>query len=202
MIDSVAAVFDGEAMARRQVRAFLAILRKIARQHDVAILLHDHPSVRGMNDGTGTANSVDWRNSVRSMLHLSDPNKNDQDERLLEVKKSNYGRSGEKVRLRWDGLTFTTAAHAGPSPQRAKAEREIDEVFLRLLDKRNAQGRPVRPNTGRGSAPNEMAKDPDANGVTAVAFRMAMERLYKAGKIITKESGPKSRRVKHIERAL
>jgi hypothetical protein len=38
-IDSVAAVFDGEAIARRQVRAFLAMLRKIARQHDVAIAL-------------------------------------------------------------------------------------------------------------------------------------------------------------------
>lgn len=200
VIDSVAAVFDGEAMARRQVRAFLAILRKIARQHDVAILLLDHPSVRGMNDGTGTANSVDWRNSVRSMLHLSDPGKNDHDERTLEVKKSNYGRSGEKVRLRWAGFTFTIAAIAGPSPHKAKAEREIDELFLRLLDKRNAQGRPVRPNTGRGSAPNEMEKDPDANGVTAHAFRMAMERLYKAGKIITKETGPNSRKVKHIER--
>jgi RecA-family ATPase len=201
VIDSVAAVFDGEAVARRQVRAFLAILRKIARQHDVAILLLDHPSVRGMNDGTGTANSVDWRNSVRSMLHLSDSSKNDQDERMLEVKKSNYGRSGERVRLHWDGLTFSTAANTGPSPHKAKAEREIDELFLRLLDKRNAQGRPVRPNSGRGSAPNEMKTDPDANGVTAEAFRMAMERLFKTGKITTMETGPKSRRVKHIERA-
>jgi RecA-family ATPase len=72
VIDSIAAVFDGDAIARRQVRAFLAMLRKLARDHDTAIVLLDHPSVRGMADGTGTANSVDWRNSVRSMLHLSD----------------------------------------------------------------------------------------------------------------------------------
>ena len=45
-----------------------------------------HPSVRGMADGTGTANSVDWRNSVRSMLHLSDPDKDDADARTLELK--------------------------------------------------------------------------------------------------------------------
>jgi archaellum biogenesis ATPase FlaH len=92
VIDSIAAVFDGDAINRRQVRAFLAMLRKIARDHDVAIVLLDHPSVRGMADGTGTANSVDWRNSVRSMLHLSDPEKDDQDVRMLSVTKSNYSR--------------------------------------------------------------------------------------------------------------
>jgi hypothetical protein len=66
VIDSIAAVFDGEAIARRQVRAFFAMFRKIARDHGMAIVLLDHPSVRGMADGTGTANSVDRRNSVRS----------------------------------------------------------------------------------------------------------------------------------------
>jgi hypothetical protein len=36
VIDSVAAMFDGEAIARRQVRAFLTMLRKIAKDHDTA----------------------------------------------------------------------------------------------------------------------------------------------------------------------
>jgi hypothetical protein len=57
------------------------------------------------------------------------------------------------------------------------AERGVDELFLKLLDKRIAQGRPVRPNTGRGSAPFELAGDPEANGVSTEAFRAAMERL-------------------------
>jgi RecA-family ATPase len=200
VIDSIAAVFDGDAISRRQVRSFLAMLRKIAREYGIAIVLLDHPSVRGMADGSGTANSVDWRNSVRSMLHLSDPEKDDQDVRSLSVTKSNYGRSGEKVALRWTGLTFTTEAQAGASPYRAAAEREVDELFLRLLDKRNAQRRPVRPNTGRGSAPAEMADDPEACGVRAEAFRLAMERLLSAGIIKIIESGPPSRRSKHIER--
>jgi RecA-family ATPase len=200
-IDSIAAVFDGDAIARRQVRGFLAMLRKIAREHDVAIVLLDHPSVRGMADGTGTANSVDWRNSVRSMLHLSDPDKDDTDVRILSVTKSNYGRTGEKVALRWSGLTFTTATAGEASPYRAAADRDVDELFLRLLDKRNAQGRPVRPSTGRGSAPAEMADDPDANGVKVPAFRAAMERLFTAGKIKTMETGSPAKRRKHIERA-
>jgi RecA-family ATPase len=200
VIDNVAAAFGAEAIDRRQVRAFLAMLRRTARRHGAAMVLLDHPSVRGMTDGSGTANSVDWRNSVRAMLHLSDPDKDDPDARTLEVKKLNYGRSGERVKLRWSGLTFTTAATAAQSVHRAKAEREIDELFLKLLDKRNAQGRPVRPSSGRGSAPHELAADPEANGVTADAFRASMERLFTAGKIITKETGPASRKVKHIDR--
>ena len=182
VIDSIAAVFDGEAIARRQVRSFLAMLRKIARENAIAIVLLDHPSVRGMADGSGTANSVDWRNSVRAMLHLSDAGKNDPDIRELEVKKSNYGRAGEKIKLRWNGLTFVPATSAESSSYRAAAERDVDELFLKLLDKRIAQGRPVRPSAGRGSAPFELAGDTEANGVSAVAFRVAMERLFTAGR--------------------
>ena len=201
-IDSAAAVFDGDAISRRLVRAFLAMLRKLAIDTGAAVVLLDHPSVRGMSDGSGTAGSVDWRNSVRSMMFLSDPDKDDPDVRTLELKKTNRGKIVEKVRLRWNGLTFSTEVTAGPSPYRAEADREVDELFLRLLDKRNAQGRPVRPSTGRGSAPAEMADDPDANGVKVPAFRTAMERLFTAGKIKTVETGSPAKRRKHIERAL
>ncbi|MEY9291489.1 RecA-family ATPase [Bradyrhizobium ottawaense] len=200
VIDSIAAVFDGEAIARRQVRAFLAMLRKIARENDVAIVMLDHPSVRGMADGSGTANSVDWRNSVRSMLHLSDPDKDDQDQRTLAVTKSNYGRSGEKVTLRWDNLTFTTAMAGETSPYRASVDRDIEELFLRLLDKRLAQGRPVHAKTAKGSAPAEFVLDPEATGITAEAFRNAMERLFARGAIKTVETGSPSKRRQHIER--
>jgi RecA-family ATPase len=132
VIDSIAAVFDGEAIARRQVRSFLAMLRKIARENEAAIVLLDHPSVRGMADGSGTANSVDWRNSVRAMLHLSDADKNDPDIRELEVKKSNYGRAGEKVKLRWNGLTFVSANVDGefsiPGGGRARCRRSFPQT--------------------------------------------------------------------------
>jgi RecA-family ATPase len=134
------------------------------------------------------------------MLHLSDPDKDDPDARELEVKKNNRGRVGEKVALRWNGLTFVPEAQAMASPYRAAAERDIDDLFLKLLDKRNAQRRPLRPSSGRGSAPAELADDPEANGITAQAFRAAMERLFTAGKIIAVETGPDSKRVKHIER--
>jgi|SRR5450631_3407499 RecA-family ATPase len=192
-IDSIAAVFDGDAIVRRQVRSFLAMLRKLARECDTAIVLLDHPSVRGMADGTGTANSVDWRNSVRSMLHLSDPDKLDPDVRELEVKKNNRGRVGEKVKLRWTGLTFSTDAQGMTSPHRAAADQAVDDLFLRLLEERNAQARWVTPVKAVGYAPKELAAMPSAEGCTAAALANAMERLLAIKRIIVETFGSPSK---------
>jgi RecA-family ATPase len=193
VIDSIAAVFDGEAIARRQVRSFLAMLRKIAREHDTAIVLLDHPSVRGMADGTGTANSVDWRNCVRSMLLLSDPDKDDPDARELEVRKNNRGRAGEKIKLRWNGLTFVTNQLGAASPYRAAADQNLDDLFVRLLEERNTQGRWVTPVKAIGYAPKEFATMPGAGGCTPAALANAMERLLTAKRIIVETFGPPSK---------
>ena len=64
----------------------------------------------------------------------------------------------------------------------------------RLLEKRTAQGRHVRPSKGPGYAPAEFAADPEATGVTPKALAASMHRLYDTGKIVTKESGPPIRR--------
>lgn len=202
VIDSIAAVFDGDAIARRQVRQFLAMLRKLAKEFETAIVLLDHPSVRGMADGSGTANSVDWRNSVRSMLHLSDPDKDDPDVRELELKKSNRGRIGEKVTIRWNGLTFSTLSEGAATFHRAAADRDVDDLFLRLLDERCAQGRYVTPNKAFGYAPKELADMPaaKATGVTVAALADAMERLLARKTLIAEEHGPPSKRRQRLVR--
>jgi RecA-family ATPase len=192
VIDSIAAVFDGEAIARRQVRSFLAMLRKIARDHGTAIVLLDHPSVRGMADGSGTSNSVDWRNSVRAMLHLSDPDKDDPDQRTLEVKKRNYGRPGEKVKLHWNGTTFTTRPICEPSPHKASADREVDETYLRCLDIKSAQGVSVSSKPSRSGAAQVFVGMRESNGIKAKAFAAAQERLLSTGKIKIEPYGPRS----------
>jgi len=133
-------------------------------------------------------------------MYLSDPDKDDPDARTLEFKKTNRGKQAEKVRLRWAGLTFTTEASAQASPYRAAADREVDELFLRLLDKRNAQRRPVHDKGAKGGAPSEFADDPEAGGIKAAGFRAAMERLLTAGTIVVVETGPASKRRSHLER--
>jgi len=143
-------------------------------------------------DGSGTANSVDWRNSVRAMLHLSDPDKDDPDQRTLEVKKNNYGRSGEKVKLRWNGTTFTTSPICGPSPHKTNANREVDDAYLRCLEIKLAQGASVGSKPSRSGAAQVFARMSEANGIKATAFAEAQERLLSAGKIKIEPYGPPS----------
>jgi RecA-family ATPase len=193
VIDSVAAVFDADVISRRQVRTFCAIMRKIANKYDTAIVLLDHPSVRGMNDGSGTSNSVDWRNGPRAMLYLSDPAKDDPDgERIMEVKKNNDGPIGEQVKLRWNGLTLTTSATAGPSPHKANTNRQIDETFLRCLDIKIGQRVDISAKPSRSGAAQVFAQMAEASGVKAKAFAEAQERLLSANKIKVEPYGAPS----------
>ena len=188
VIDANVAVFAGEHIQRFQVRSFVAMLRKIARDSGAAILLLDHPSVRGMNDGSGSAGSVDWSNAVRSRMYLRTDDDNP-DVRHLEVMKVNSWRKGEKVTLYWNGLTF------GMQPRKSTsgAALKIDELFVQLLEERNAQGRFVHASKAAGYAPKELAEMTGAQGVKAKVFASAMERLLADGRIEILDVGSPSR---------
>jgi RecA-family ATPase len=188
VIDANVAVFAGEHVQRFQVRSFVAMLRKIAREIGTAILLLDHPSVRGMSDGSGGSGSVDWSNAVRSRMYLRTDDDNP-DVRHLEVMKINSWRPGEKVTLYWNGLTFGTQ----PCESISSADSNIEELFLRLLAERNAQGRYVHTSKAAGYAPKELAEMAGAKGVSARALAGAMERLMTSGKIEIVNAGPPSR---------
>jgi RecA-family ATPase len=202
MVDNVAATFTGNQNDRVMVRSYVNLWRTIARQAShPAVLLLDHPSLSGITNGSGRGGNMDWRNAVRSALYLRSPDDKDEAERgvrVFETAKSNYGPIGQQVRLQWaeGGLALE---HAPSSLVRLAEETKIDELFLRLLDKFSAQGRDVRSTTGSGYAPGEFESDPDAKavGVRAKAFKIAMARLFEAGKIVTVQG----KRSKHIERA-
>jgi hypothetical protein len=87
------------------------------------------------------------------------------------------------------------------APQQAASFAKVDDLFLKLLDRRIDQGRRVYPATGRGYAPKEFEKDPDAGGVTARAFEAAMERLFSTKRIATVTSGPASKRTTYLARS-
>jgi AAA domain len=54
IIDPSADVFGGDEINRSQVRSFVSMLRAVAIDHDCAVLLLSHPSLTGLNTGTGT----------------------------------------------------------------------------------------------------------------------------------------------------
>jgi RecA-family ATPase len=206
IIEAAADVFAGNENDRAQVRQFVGLLRRLAIGADAAVLLIAHPSLTGLNTGTGTSGSTGWNNSVRSRLYFKAPKSRDRDDaetdsdvRQLEVMKSNYGPAGEVVRLRWQRGVFVPEGQMG-TVERVSAEAEIDAAYLDCLDAITARGDRVGPHTGRTYAPSIFQKMPQARGYRAKAFSAAQERLFDAGRIEIKAFGSPSKQISMIVR--
>jgi RecA-family ATPase len=196
VVDSIAATFGGNQNDRVHARTFVSLFRRLAQDVDCAVLLLDHPSLSGITAGTGRGGSMDWQNATRARLHLETVQGADGiTGRVLEVKKSNYGPIGDKVTLQWeDGCFVIEGSAAGQAaPYRAAAQRTLDDLFVRLLEERNAQGRWVTPSKAAGYAPKEFAAMPAAGGATAMALAHAMERLLATKHINVETFGPPSK---------
>jgi RecA-family ATPase len=150
VVDSIAATFGGNQNDRVHARTFVGLFRTLARQVDCAILLLDHPSLSGIVSGTGRGGSMDWQNATRARLHLETVDSEDGSTgRVLEVKKTNYGPPGEKVRLQWEDGSFVIEGTAS-APHQAAANSVADQHYLECLDAVTTQGRHVCPGKGRG----------------------------------------------------
>lgn len=200
IVDSIAATFGGNQNDRVHARTFVGLFRRLAHSVDCAVLLLDHPSLSGITSGTGRGGSMDWQNATRARLHLETvEGEEGATGRVLEVKKTNYGPSGEKVRLQWEDGCFVLEGTAS-APHRAAGNATADQRYLECLDAVTTQGRHVCPAKGRGFAPKTFADMPQANGMTARAFQDAQERLFAAGTIEVTAYGPPSRGTKRIVR--
>jgi len=205
IIENAADVYSGNEVDRPNVTRFMrGLLGRLTVPCESTVMLIQHPSVSGLNDGTGRSGSTGWNNAGRWRCNFTKPKNGDGERddgmRQLEIVKNNYGPTGEKFPLRWERGVFVPEGTAS-SPQRAAAERKIEELFLELLDKRNAQGRPVHASTAKGNAATEFEGDPDSQGVKAIAFRNSMERLLTAGQITLIATGSAAKRRTHLERA-
>lgn len=195
-IDTLADVYGGDENVRSQVRQFLGFLNGLAIKHNMAVVVLAHPSLSGIASGTGAGGSTAWSNSVRSRLYLA-PVKVEEGAlpdptlKTLTVMKSNYGPTGETISLRYSHGRFVLA---GGEWKASASAAEVDIRFLELLDQFSSEGRNVTMKKGTSYAPHEFARHADARGITKDAFRQAMDRLLKAGKIRSFEDGSPSRR--------
>lgn len=195
VIDPSADVFAGDEINRAQVRKFVSMLRALAIEIDCAVLLLSHPSVAGMNSGTGTSGSTAWNNSVRSRLYLEIMSP---DTRVLTVVKANHGRVGEKIEMRWNDGVYVLDEGGDPVVQ-SLIDAKTDALFLDLLDLFNEQGQHVGIVTGTTYAPAKMAAHPKAKGVTKQELAASMQRLLDTKRIVVVTVGPKSRQRSHLE---
>jgi len=202
-IDTAADVFIVDERSRSEVRQCISLLRGLALAVDAAVILLAHPSLTGINSGSGLSGSTAWNNSVRSRLYLKSPKKKDADEdddespvRILEMMKANYSALAEPVRLIWkDGLLLN---EAGPAPmERMSQEANAQIVFLALIERHNRQDMPVSVNpTARNFAPTVFAGTPEAKPLATTnkarkrLLRCAMEHLMSKDRLYVGK-GPK-----------
>jgi RecA-family ATPase len=196
-LDTAADMFGGNENDRSQVRQFIGSLRGLAITANAGVLLASHPSLSGITTDSGLSGSTGWHNSVRSRLYFKAAKADDDkpnDLRELEVRKNNYGPSGEIVRMRWENGVFVPVSTPS-SIERAAADRAAEDMFLQMFDRMTAQGQPLshQSSSPGNYAPRRFAKHRDANGIREPAFADAMQRLLDAGTIRIEPYGRPSR---------
>jgi RecA-family ATPase len=196
ILDVLADIYGGDECNRAQVRQFINLLKRLARAHNCAILLLAHPSLTGMNTGSGLSGSTDWNNGVRSRLYLQTPKASDglapnKNLRTLEGMKANYGERGGKIDLEWKQGVFVRV-NAPAFLDKLAVERKADDVFVALTGRFEREGRNVSPNPGPSFAPSVFAKHADACGLSKEQLRTAMDRLLESGAIRIETFGPPS----------
>jgi RecA-family ATPase len=188
-LDASADVFAGDEINRTQVRQFVGLLRKLAQACDGSVILLSHPSLTGVNSGTGLSGSTAWHNSTRARLYLTSPKpadgeQPDTDLRELAFKKNNYGPITGSIVLRYQrGMYLPEAGMA--SLDKAALEMAAEQTFLALLQRFTRQDRNVSNKPGTAYAPALFADEPEAKAakVGKSALVGAMSRLFASNKI-------------------
>lgn len=195
VLDSLHDLFAGNENSRPQARQFVNLLRQMAIEVDGVVILTAHPSLTGLSSGSGMSGSTAWNNAVRSRLYLTRPKDGDpSDARVLKIMKSNYSRVGDEIRLRWgDGVLAREDLDDGVLGN--IKDRNVERLFLELLDKRNKENRPVshRPRADN-YAPRVFAKHPNREGHAKKAFERAMEQLFAQDRIVVESYGDRPSR--------
>ncbi|MBC2884317.1 AAA family ATPase [Ochrobactrum sp. CM-21-5] len=198
VLDTAADLYGGDEIKRGQVRQFIAMLRKVAIELECAIILLAHPSVQGMQTGSGSSGSTAWNNSVRSRLYMTKGGPDDDsDLRILKTMKANYGKTGDEIKLRWKDGAFVLD-DGKPSAASGLIQAHHEQVFLRLLSEINRSGRRVAETKGTNYAPVVLEKMPGAEGIKKKDFEAAMNRLFTAGEIKVEKVGPPSNQRKQL----
>lgn len=186
VLDNISHLFGGDENTKREVAAFVNLMNGLAADIDGVVLLLGHPNKTGLNKpGEGDANqfggSVAWENQVRSRLYLATTGGDDPDARVLTNPKANYTGKGGALEFRWHDGAFIRDSDL-PDDRRAELASIIqanhdNTLFLTCLATATEARRAVSHMKGSNYAPSVFAAMPEAKGVKAPAFAMAMERL-------------------------
>lgn len=102
VIDTATQTFAGNQNNESHVAAYINQLRRLAISIQGIVILTKHPSVSGLQSGSGLSGNVAWNNSVRSRLYF----RKTKTGREIAGVKNNYGSLIDPIPLKWDHGLF------------------------------------------------------------------------------------------------
>jgi RecA-family ATPase len=180
-IASSANVFAGSEIDRVQVQQFIGLLTRITLRSGGGLILISHPSLTGINTGSGLSGSTQWHNAVRARMVMTGDQKTSL--RQLEFHKNQYGPVTESIPLGWnDGMfeRMESTAYADAS----KFE-QVKNIFMTILLRYRKHKMRVTANPAPGYAPKKFADEQEAVDakLTKVDLARAMSALLEEGRI-------------------
>jgi RecA-family ATPase len=199
-IDTLSRAFAGSEIDRVQVYAFAMHMQALAEVAGGSVTVLSHPSLAGIQSGSGLSGSTAWHGAFRFRQYLKgakaeDGEQPNNDLRELEFKKNQYGPRGESLVLRYQHGLFLPEGSSCNLDKLAR-EAKADELFVALLRRLAGQNRNVSATkTSPNFAPTTFSAEPDAKalGLRKTDFMSAMTRLFSADKIYVESYGRPSR---------
>jgi len=170
-----------------------------------SVTVLSHPSLQGINSGTGISGSTAWHGAFRFRQYLkgAKPEGGEQpdgDLRQLEFKKNQYSPMGESIVLRYQRGLFLPE-HGLSTIERAARDTEVEEALLAIGKKLEARGQELSPmQQAHTYAPTVIAKDADAKGFKKVELAAAFDRLLDRRKLEIETVKPGTSREKKVIR--
>lgn len=188
IVDTAADTFWGSEIDRMQVRFYVQLLNRLAREIQGSVVLLAHPSLSGMASGAGTGGSTAWNNSVRSRFYLTRPPAEPGEEpdstiRHFSHMKANYGALDPlPTVLEWKEGAYKLKLEDNDSVEKMK-ERKLAKDFITILKAMDIQGRALSDRARSSNYAPKIIKENIGYKVTIDKVEKSMNYLFNNGYI-------------------
>ncbi len=185
ILDSAAQIAAIPEINRPLVTRCLQMLTSLCHEFDATVLLLGHNNRDGDFSGTSA-----WENRCRSRVHMKRKKAEDGTETISLCRpRANYAALESGVAIEWrHGAYYCTDQRFETGAERLERELKegaIDRAFLDALDALTAQHRGVSHSKQASTyAPKVMTETGQVDGCTKEQLQKAMQRLFKAERIV------------------
>jgi RecA-family ATPase len=204
-IDTLSRAFAGNEIDRMQVYAFAMHMQALAMVAGGSVTVLSHPSLQGINSGSGLSGSTAWHGAFRFRQYLKGAKAEsgeqpDGDLRQLEFKKNQYGPTGETIVLKYQRGLFLPE-HGLSTIEKAARDQLVEDTLIAVGKKLESRGQELSPmQQAHSYAPHVIAKDSDAKGFKKAELVTAFERLLDQRKLEIEVVKPGTSREKKVIR--